>query len=304
MSHDVDLLLQRYEMGQAYIAITKKMGPSLQLLAFVNHTQEDQSNFGLESMDPMAEHAIILKSIENDTAFEMAMEGLADHLKEVGDGLAEVGRKVQWNTDSGSSGNILGSVMRTVGNRLSSHSDSLQPHCYPYHDFSYAVQEFNKALMMEMSVARAVPKTFELKAWKRYQSLCGEQMRQFNKGKVSSWSSKASTTPHYYHMDDKVPFRDTDWDQSKYTNAKAWLKDNYKRVADLAAAYKEDVKRIEQWLIHGGQNGSIKESAEGRKVMAIINATIGIEMKFFGLCIHFLHHAQAAVDSVPIEKKP
>lgn len=81
----LDQLIERFEMGQAYQTITANLGPSAQLVAFVNYNNVTDDSVGLESFDIMDQHEKILAEIAADPALEMACESFTGRLKSIGE---------------------------------------------------------------------------------------------------------------------------------------------------------------------------------------------------------------------------
>jgi hypothetical protein len=77
----VDHLIERYSMGMAYLAITDQMGPSAQLLAFVNYENVTEESLGIESFDLQAQHDAVVEQIRLDPALGMACESFSGRLK-------------------------------------------------------------------------------------------------------------------------------------------------------------------------------------------------------------------------------
>ena len=57
-------LVEIYEMGQAYKTITAQMGPSAQLIVFLNRDKITDESLGLESFNVVAQHEKILAEID------------------------------------------------------------------------------------------------------------------------------------------------------------------------------------------------------------------------------------------------
>jgi hypothetical protein len=77
---DFNSLYQRYRMGRAYQRITTQMGPSPQLVAFVNYDRVTPDSLGLESFNIMDQHEQIVEHIGTDTSMHLAIEGLLSKL--------------------------------------------------------------------------------------------------------------------------------------------------------------------------------------------------------------------------------
>ncbi|RYF65247.1 MAG: hypothetical protein EOO22_23010, partial [Comamonadaceae bacterium] len=65
---------------QAMNAITTQMGPSPQLVAFVNYDRVTPDSLGLESFNIMDQHEQIVEHIGTDTSMHLAIEGLLSKL--------------------------------------------------------------------------------------------------------------------------------------------------------------------------------------------------------------------------------
>lgn len=81
---NIDQLLKEAEMMEAYISITAEMGPSEQLLAFINYDKSLESEIGLEGFDGMsllARHEILRSKMKPESVRKMALEGLIDNIR-------------------------------------------------------------------------------------------------------------------------------------------------------------------------------------------------------------------------------
>lgn len=76
-------LMKEAEMARAYISITNEMGPSEQLLAFVNFDQTLSNEIGLESFDRLSlntRHEIFAASLNPELLEGIALEGFLSKL--------------------------------------------------------------------------------------------------------------------------------------------------------------------------------------------------------------------------------
>jgi hypothetical protein len=87
--------LERQEMGLAYKAITAAMGPSAQLIAFINHDKVSGDNLGLESMDIMSQHDAVLAQIDAmDEAGLESLPSLDEQMQDEGNELFQLTNEI------------------------------------------------------------------------------------------------------------------------------------------------------------------------------------------------------------------
>ncbi|RYF15944.1 MAG: hypothetical protein EOO77_12885 [Oxalobacteraceae bacterium] len=81
-------LIERHEMGFAYKRITEQLGPSPQLLAFLNYDNVTSESLGLESLNIIDQHEVALTQIgESEASFHIATEGFFSGLKSMLSGI-------------------------------------------------------------------------------------------------------------------------------------------------------------------------------------------------------------------------
>lgn len=151
-----ETLMQQHEMGQAYIAITKQMGPSAQLIAFLNYDRPDQGNFGLESFDIMSQHATILEEIGNDPSLSMAMESLGGHIKSA---LAKIKNVITSNKHSAD-------LEKFSKGKLTPRDSKI--YVESHDDFIKAVEAHEKVLPLLTWILSRLPKSHDVKAWEAF----------------------------------------------------------------------------------------------------------------------------------------
>lgn len=74
--HRFDELVQQADMARAYIDITQKMGPSEQLIAFINYDGKlsEEIGIGMESFSVGTKHEILLSKLDPIALEAMALD--------------------------------------------------------------------------------------------------------------------------------------------------------------------------------------------------------------------------------------
>lgn len=184
-------------MRNAYLRITEQMGPSEQLLAFVNFDGQFGSEIGLESFDALSletRHEILKSKLE-DT---LGMEGLLDKIKKVFSGKAKLEDKENPPLKSKEGAKVK-----------------------PYGWFSVYTTQFDLGLAYDTYVAEHMPQNLNVKDWEKYhQAVRSEKLSELhtalNKIKVPSDSHA-------------VPIAQSGWNDSNVAAADRWLTDARKR---------------------------------------------------------------------------
>lgn len=91
-------LIRDYQMMQAYIRITQEMGPSEQLMAFINYDGNMESEIGLESFDSMSlatRHEILLSKMSPNEVLGIACENLISRLFGIGKKIKDGEEKIE-----------------------------------------------------------------------------------------------------------------------------------------------------------------------------------------------------------------
>jgi hypothetical protein len=202
MIYDTDNLLKQVKLGQAYINITDELGPDPQLIAFVNY----DSFAGFESLDMFSQHLEILDQINNDPAFDLALEGLGTNIKEAIVGrlsnIGYVGEHPSKQLDKVSSANL-------VINDKNSHTRR--------HDEIVTLLAVRKKAFRLMQRALAlVPKSADIAGWNK---LHDEQI--------------AIKTDDVLH--DRQELKSLKWEHSNTTgvvpfSVSGWTSDNFKQA--------------------------------------------------------------------------
>lgn len=260
-----DELMTIHEMGQAYIDITSAMGPSPQLLAFVNYDKIGEDNLGLESLNIMPQHEQTLSDIKRYDAFEQILSKFGS-------------REVEGNTQIPEAA-LEGLIAKIFAGKIP-----------PFHFFEFVKAHHDMNIKLEKSLLGKLPKTYTLDAWKNYRDNVSEKAyAEFNKasGKLAEEGNAAG------HSTFAVKFDASGWSKDRYDAATTWLESAKKEVEDLRPDYDARYAEVKKWAADEG-----KKSDDNKAVASIINQVIAKDRSMEKFGGYFIPHAEAILKKV------
>lgn len=221
-----EYLIQRHEMGQAYLRITEQMGPSPQLLAFVNHDTLDLNNIGLESFgDLEIVHQQIVDEINNDPSLNIALESFSGRAKSFAEKVKNI---ITFNKHA----QDLESFIKP---KLEERSSNI--YVEDHGNFLAVLAAHQKLVPLMTWVLSRLPKTGELKVWEEFakknvqignQSEFDLKIKEIKKLEID-FKGLWSITP--------VEFKKSGWDATKFKSGiSSYLSEIKKSVSDYNLA--------------------------------------------------------------------
>jgi hypothetical protein len=253
----VDALIQRHEMGVAYKAITAKMGPSPQLVAFVNYDRVTSESVGLESFDIMDQHQQILAEIDGDVSMQMATEGMVDGIKKYRKWL--IGGGIVLGIPAGFGLLSIGMILTGATGIYLKSQDGNVP---TVSNFTALTKAYGMAYRAESLFINAIPTTLDAKAW-----------AAFNENYIAGDLFEADETAGEARHDarhDTVAFKKSGWTVDSFKNATKWLIDNQKKVKALNEAQAAKLDKVEK-LMAGGSGGAVVKDVS--KMLKVAHAS-------------------------------
>lgn len=268
-------LIQRYEMGQAYLKITEQMGPSPQLLAFVNHNTLDLNNIGLESLGDLDTiHQLIVDEINNDPSLHMATEALADRVRKVSDYVMKGGAIVFVASLLGFPfGNLSFGAM--VSGAIVKKISGMPTSVVPYTNYQEHVNAVDNILAEEIDMASHIPTTFTKEVWKDFNDKLSKL-----KGKYTEINIKL------------VPVDRSGWTEHNLSEAAKWLQKTAEKVERLQKSFGVKLENIDKWV-----EKDHKGDPEAAVVLKYISSSIGVTYELFSNTTHTLGMAKTALNS-------
>ena len=220
-----DALIQRHEMELAYKTISAQMGPSAQLIAFLNYDKVTDESLGLESFDIMSQHEKILAEIEESPAFEMALENFSGRAKSFLEKLKNI---VTFNKHAKD-------LEAFTKGKLKEKSSNI--YVEDHGNFLAALAAHQKLLPLLTWVLSRLPKSGELKVWEEFakknvhigsQSEFDLKIKEIQKLRID-FKGLWSVSP--------VEFDKSGWDVSKFKSGiSSYLTEIKKSISDYNLA--------------------------------------------------------------------
>ena len=211
-SVNVESLLNESRMARAYIDITQKMGPSEQLLSFINHDGQLGSELGLESFDSFSlqtRHEIFLSKLNPDALEWTALE----NLKGVVGDIKAIASKI--NTQV-----MLGGITAAVILSSKLIYNHFNGRCFTYHDFESFKKDFSSHFEKDKEFIRHIPHTLREKEWYEFDKFDDH----YTSFRFSEHKNKFSKN--------NVKFEDSGWTPVNFKEAVKWLEECRREFED------------------------------------------------------------------------
>ena len=238
-------LFDEADKARAYIEITGRLGPSDQLLAFINHDGNLGQEIGLESFDNFSlttQHELLLSKLDPDALDQMAMEGFRDFIKKYRAALTIAGLFV-WPVF------VMGIAGYVVNN-----NDNKKP-CAPYSDFSKMQHIYESSFNKIRSLGGNIPTTFEEKDWEKFTS--------------SVEGTNVADDVSRFRESGDVPFSESGWTETNFNAAGKFLNAELNSCKDLEKHIGEKLAAVERYL-DGGKTNPSTERVIAKGVRAMI----------------------------------
>lgn len=215
-------LAQQADQARTYITITQEMGPSEQLLSFINHDGSLGSEIGLESFDSFSletRHELLLSKLNPDQLDQLACEGLL-------------------NTVIGLSKRLLGSELILplifMGGvyMLVDHAQKSNRKIIPYVEFERLKAIYEKSFSKISTHVANIPTSFDIDKWKTYSEQTNKLIRSF---------------PDDFLFGPRF-FKEAGWDSQKYTKEAHYVNDAIKKCTSLEHTLGDKLKSIGEFI--------------------------------------------------------
>lgn len=259
MSDSFESLMQRHEMGQAYKKITSEMGPSPQLVAFVNYDSLNDEGVALESFDSISQHRKILEEIEADQSYEMALEGLSDTLGRMIDKL----KRKKTPTDN------VGGMKKSFifGRKLKSKSPDQNAVVPPHTEFEFNQKAFDFNIKIDKLIFTHMPSTFDLKAWEDFSKYWDKEIVP----QIDKWIEEFESPAIIYTKKNGVKFKESGWTEDSFKNGIKWLDTAYHELDALEEKFATKLDSIRNFM----RTANEKDHHDPVKLMKVIGSWVG-----------------------------
>lgn len=261
---DFDTLMQRYDMGQAYKTITKLMGPSHQLVAFINYDKVNENSLGLESFNVMEQHEAILAEINDDSSFKQILDL-------VGTAIVDLNR-------TGDPIGLEGLMSKLMGGKVP-----------PYHVFQFYKKHHEFNFKLEKEYISHLPSTHTVANWKKFRDFTEVGIAKFNK--ESNRLANEANDAGQKSFDAKI--EDSGWSKDRWESETAWIESATAAANKVKVEHDQKIAAIDKWI---SENGS--KSEENREVAALMKATGAQGRKAERSLTYFLPHLEAMLKKV------
>jgi hypothetical protein len=255
----VDAILHKRDMAAAYHRITDEMGPSVQLMAFINHDQQLGAELGLESFETMdldTQHVFLKTHLDVDTFDAMATEGLKEGLVKYRNWLL-LGGIVVWPL-------LLAGI---AGYALKGDADGkVVP---SIRSFTAETKKFEAVFREDTAFTSAIPTSLDKSAWEKFDT-------DFSKKKKDDDDNSFDE-----NKGDEVPFKDSGWNPGSYKNAAHWLIASNEKVKANDKARATKLEDLEKLLTSDEKDASevlkyvVAMTSAGTKLSRASNAALG-----------------------------
>ena len=289
-------LLDEADKARAYIDITARLGPSEQLLAFINHDGNLGQEIGLESFDNFSlttQHELLLSKLDPDALDQMAMEDLDTTIDTTAKILAGLGSISAFGgiVVGGRTGGIIAlsaAVLSMIGETLGEVNARNNVHILSYASFNDIRSNFDKLVKYETDVIAKIPHTFGIDEWKKFADY------------VDTEEEKAAHDPRLEYItngvnESDVPFSKSGWDAGKFKDAIKWHQAKKKEFDAICEKYVDTFTHIAAFL----KAPKGMPFSEKRKVAKHINKLALYTRKACGMSAHFLNIAGRTINRLP-----
>ena len=155
-------LHRQQAMARAYIDVTKTLGPSEQLLQFINYDNQlsQEINFGLESLSLNSQHEIVLSKLDPDALGNMGLENLGSRIDNF---ISFIGKNPELTMIA--FGGIAAAVI-AAGAIVEAHVNRNKVRTLAYYN---ALQtNFDTAIAQDEAYLSKLPSTYDESEWKKF----------------------------------------------------------------------------------------------------------------------------------------
>jgi hypothetical protein len=282
---DIEDLFYQADMARAYAVITEEMGPSEQLLAFINFDGKLGEEIGLEGFDSLSlnsRHEIVKLKLNPDAFDQIAMEALAEKIDKISKWMMVLGTA----TAAGSFGFALkqgpakdapvASIVGAIGGLVTAYSgvivkianDAING-VISSENFELLKRAADSSLDYEIFTAKSIPNTFTQEAWQKYHDLMWKKgSTGFNKYSLAfddAWESgiKETKTVGAYKT----------WDVENFKVAIKWLDESTKNLNSLSKQYAGHLDSVVKWIKDNKDNSEPSVKATMKLINKSLNAT-------------------------------
>lgn len=268
-------LLRERDMAAAYLKITEQMGPSPQLLAFVNYSNSIMTDDGvaLESMEVSDQHNFIVSKLNVDTLNQMAMESLSTSIQKFIGGLylgaggalligasSEITKNILHGISSFSANVkyfklgglglavLLGGVIIVTAAELKEAAPSVA-------SFTKMTNSVEASIRASSLFAASIPLTLDEKTWESFHSnfVKNKDVSHFLGSLREKYLSKISASAGVSSINQKVvieylPFDKSGWDVSKMQHAAEWYVKSADKLFEQNNKIKEKLEAVEKLI--------------------------------------------------------
>jgi uncharacterized protein YukE len=262
-------LRQEQQMAAAYLAITQELGPSKQLISFVDYDQK----LGLESMSLEDAHITLETQLNPDMMGQAALEDLASMLgnaaafgfKHLKDGIwgfirGQVGKAVVLGGISLAT--VLAGKIRTRMN-----GGDAEDGVVSHHNFMQKIVVTHSVVNAEKEALLHIPRGFNLTEWETFDRYYGQSIRD-----VATRTQAQSSKIH------EVDFSESGWTKD---NFRAAVSTFVRMVEDVEATMETFAKRLDhisKWVKSASKNVDDKETME---ISDAIHSSLGGSLHVF-----------------------
>jgi len=302
MSDEIEQLFKAADEARAYISITNEMGPSEQLLAFINFDGKLEEEIGLEGYNAMslqARHEILLSKINPNLLESIGIESLISKIDTMSKWLMGVGAALGVGSVVVAEGSpdidgktagafIAGLVAFVIGGITKIVIDSKYG-IISYQDFKRAQKIADSVFEEELFISSHLPTSFSLEKWINFKTVIkkfpvGNDSR-FRNERIETEVDKNNGTVHSYlthddYLDESYTRSGTNhkyWNENEFKSAVMWLDKSFKNLKDLVDKQNKKLVIIRTWA---AKNADSKDP-DVRDVYRIITSVIGYQYSGF-----------------------
>jgi len=304
-----DLELHSFDQMINYLDITEKMGPSEQLLAFINFDNSLSTEIGLEGFDSLslqARHEILVSHIENN----IGIEALGDKLKKIGKTSSIIGSLLIFGAKAGSiakSGSFLNKSYSTLGLGgivlllagttmiLKGHIDAT---VVPHEKMIEFQSQFDKYIREKMLVAVKTPTDPEDPSWDEFEKYYLAENGAKYLGNlllsVLGFGSSINIEAKISKKPAGTDFSKSGWTVDNLKKSAEWLVETTKKLVRLEEEHDKRIQTLEKHL-SSKSSGDVKFPIHRMK---ILNNVLDKQMKDFRNAAKLLKWADSTLERV------
>ena len=286
MEHHFNDLMRQAEMASAYRVATASLGPSQQLINFIDHDNTLHSEIGLETFGKLsteAQHEILLSMLKPEDLEFAALESLSERI-----------HKIAHSVESAGIGGVIGAIINRAILPSQVHAFNfklglisggviLAGHIvkkvttniagvYPAQAFHKVEKMVSQFIQEESLFAEQMPTTLDLGQWGNfYTKVFGrhsEQREEWNKSFDKLWE--------YLHIEKVIPYQ-SGWDEKSFQEATSWLVTTTALLAEKERKYASKLEMVAKFI----EQQKVEKDPSKKDLYKLISRTVGRNYEVF-----------------------